>query len=316
MTARLPNFFLVGAVKSGSTSLYYLLDEHPSIYMSPIKEPHFFSGGDMHFNEFRPLIQKRVNSFNLQAYLSSPMKQKIHRAYISSWEDYSLLFRNVKNETAIGEASTSYLWSPMAAQRIYERIPDARIILVLRNPVERAFSHYLMDVKNGLVSGTFKDALSADEAVESPSWGKSAMYLQTGMYARQVKRYLDLFPQNHIRVILQDELKNSPADTVREIYRFLDVDPDFKPDLSIRHNISYVPSSPWAGKISNNIFLRKYLIDSLGKGIKEPLKKIFFKTTGMPGISDEEKSALIRTFEKDILDLQQLIKKDLSSWLK
>jgi len=316
MSTPLPNFFLAGTVKSGSTSLYYFLDEHPGIYMSPIKEPHFFSAGDMNYDQFRPLIKKRAESFDLQAYLRKNVKRKVHRAYITQWDDYIQLFRDVKNETRIGEASTSYLWAPGAAKRIHDRIPDAKIIIVLRNPVERAFSHYLMDIKNELASGSFSEALKADDAIEKPSWGKCAMYVQSGMYASQVQRYYDTFPEKQILVVLFDELKKDPANTVQLIYRFLDVDPSFKPDFSVKHNASFLPAGKWSGRMINNIFLRKLVIDRVGQKVKEPLKKIFFKTTGLPVMNEEEKSALHRTFEKDIVSLQKLINKDLSPWLR
>jgi len=313
---KLPDFFLAGAVKSGTTTLYHYLDEHPAIYMSPIKEPHYFSAGDMDLSAFRPLVKKRVESFDLKKYLQSSMKQQVHRAYIQSWDDYVELFKNVKDETRTGEASTSYLWSPSAPLKIREKIPDARIIIILRNPVERAFAHYLMDLRIGLANDSFAKTLQADQEVADPSWGKNSMYVQTGMYAAQVKRYLDIFPASRILIILQDELKKDPAGTMKNIYSFLEVYESFRPDFSKTYNVSYLPVNRFTQMIVNNTFIRKHFIDSIHDDFKAPFKRFFFTSEQLPVMSPDEKSKLIHIFEKDVFSLGKLINKDLSHWLR
>ena len=112
-----------------------------------------------------------------------------------------------------------------------EKFPEARIILMLRNPIERAFSHYLMDLKIDLASGNFSDALQKDESVEMQSWGKNSMYIQTGMYANQVKRFIEEFGMERILIVIYDDFKKDTGGTMQKIYSFLQVDPSFKPDL-------------------------------------------------------------------------------------
>jgi hypothetical protein len=142
------------------------------------------------------------------------------------------------------------------------------------------------------------------------------MYVLTGMYASQVKRYLDIFPAERILIVLQDELKKDTAETMRRIYSFLDVDASFKPDFSKMYNVSYLPANRFTQMFVNNTFIRKHLIDRISDEIKAPFKRFFFSTDQMPALSPAEKSMLIRIFEKDIISLGKLINKDLSHWLR
>src|ERR1700744_4238921 len=131
-----PNFFIVGAPKAGTTSLYNYLGQHPQIYMSPIKEPNYFAG-EMRLDNFVEEARRRIadEMHDLQEYLRGDMRQNRFGGWVSAWEDYLKLFRNVTDEIAIGEATPCYLWSETAARNIAARIPDAKIIINLRNPV-------------------------------------------------------------------------------------------------------------------------------------------------------------------------------------
>ena len=128
-----PNFFIVGAPRSGTTSLYEYLKEVPEVFMSPVKEPNFFN-----------------LSVENDLFLSKPIREK---------KKYLDLFKNVKDEKAIGEASPTYLWDPKTPKLIHEIIPDAKIIISLRDPVERTFSHYLMYFRNGIMKDSFYNEL-------------------------------------------------------------------------------------------------------------------------------------------------------------
>ena len=138
-----PNFFIAGAPKAGTTSLYHWLAAHPQVYMSPIKEPSYFSL-EARPENFAPEFQ--ANMRRQMAQLSAcegGSVQSRFQGFVAEWEGYLRLFARVTNETAIGEASVFYLWSKTAAQGIAERVPHARILLILRDPAERAFSQYL-----------------------------------------------------------------------------------------------------------------------------------------------------------------------------
>ena len=126
----MPTFLIIGAGKSGTTSLYYYLKQHPQVYMSPVKEAHFFDQDEGEKPDFRGPGR------------SSPPP-------ITSIEDYRALFRGVTDETAVGEATPSYIYIPGAPGRIRRRIPDAKLIAGLRNPTDRAYSAFLHTVRSG-----------------------------------------------------------------------------------------------------------------------------------------------------------------------
>lgn len=189
---KLPNFFVVGAAKAGTTSVYNYLSRHPEVYMSPVKEPHYFAS-DMNTEHFRDNYKPVMNK-DLTTYLEGDLKEPVFQAYIREWSQYVKLFKNVKNEKAIGEVSNSYLYSATAAKNIHDKIPDAKIIIILRNPVDRAFSHFIMDLRTGYSEPPFMDAMKKDMALPLKGWGVSNLYVEIGLYYEQVKRYMELFP--------------------------------------------------------------------------------------------------------------------------
>src|SRR5580765_4773440 len=145
MAEKLPNFFIVGAAKSGTTSLYEYMKMHPEVYMAPIKETHHFST-DIDNTQFRPNYARSLNK-DLTSFLEGDMSDGIFHAFVKDWNQYVKLFGKVNSEKAIGEVTNSYLYSHEAAQNILSRFPNAKVIMILRNPIDRAFSHYLMDLR-------------------------------------------------------------------------------------------------------------------------------------------------------------------------
>jgi len=169
-----PNFFIVGAVRSGTSSLYAYLKNIPGIYMSPVKEPNYFSSAtipDDHFSE--PILDKKK-------YLS--------------------LFEKAKDEKIIGEASPSYLPDPEAPKLIHQVSPYARILISLRDPVERAFSHYHLNIRYHSEKLSFHDAI---EKILSKKYDpqKSNRYLHSGLYSENVKTYLDTFGAEQAKIL-------------------------------------------------------------------------------------------------------------------
>jgi hypothetical protein len=293
----MPNFFIIGAQKAGTTSLYYYLKQHPQIYMSPRKEPHFFKG--MH-SEYR----KRGRSF----------------PPVTDIRDYQALFEGVTAEKAIGEASASYLYSPKAPALIKRSVPDAKLIAVLRNPADRAYSNFLYCVQIGHEPlASFVEALQAEEKRIRENWGPNWHYRQKGFYYTQVKRYFDMFGQDRIRVYLYDDLKARPFGMLGDIFRFLDVDETFVPDLSIEHNTAGLPRN-WllyaaAKRLASwNPTLKVALVERfLPAAPRRYVKnRIFVKPPPLPV---EVRRQLIDLYRDDILQLQDLIQRDLSLWL-
>ena len=173
---KIPNFFIVGAAKSGSTALQEMLSKHPNIYMSPVKEPHYFSN-DIKKNDFTTLNKK----FRKQRikFDSDGSVVPRHQLYIDNEEDYLRLFKDsCENHKSLGEASVSYLYSKNAAKNIYQFNSNSKIIIILRNPIDRAFSHFLMDLRLGNTKFTnFIDAMKSDFEIKNKGWGVSHLYV-------------------------------------------------------------------------------------------------------------------------------------------
>jgi hypothetical protein len=239
----LPTFFIAGAPKSGTTSLYHYLGQHPEIYMSPIKEPNYFAS-EIRLDRFAEGLRSQAeqDAHALRAYLDGPMRQKRFGGVLAEWRDYLKLFQQAEGRKAIGEASVCYLWSESAARNIRCSIPDARILLVLRNPVEMAFSMYIQTVKSGALRCTFQAAM--EMALEQRGGRIDVMhpFLEFGLYYEQVKRFLATFPEGRVRVYWYEEYKGEPARILADIFHFLEVDANFIPDMSKRYLEASMPN--------------------------------------------------------------------------
>ncbi len=294
----LPNFLIIGAAKSGTSSLYQYLKQHPQIYMSPIKEPHFFG--------------LEGETLNFQG-------SGIENDSITNIEDYCALFQGVSNETAIGEASNSYLYLPKAPERIKYYIPSARLIAILRNPVDRAYSSFLSLMRADWEPlNDFSQALREEEARIRGNWGFLYRYQDLGFYYAQLKRYFEIFDSTQIRVYLYDDLKNNPVRVLQDIFKFIGVDEAFVPDTSTKFNISGIPKN----KVLHNFLtgenpIKTVLRPLLPANLRAKLiNRYFEKGLDKPQLSAEARHQLSNIYREDILKLQDLSQRDLSEWLK
>lgn len=311
----LPDFFIVGTVKAGTTSLYNYLDQHPDVYMSPIKEPHFFST-EIKVENFSESYKKFVR-LDLDEYLNGDLSDRsINSTFIRSWDDYKKLFKNVKNERVVGESSTSYLFSPVAAQNIYRALPDSRIIIMLRNPVQRAYSHYLMNYKSGSVTGGFDDELKSDLNRKPRIWGTARLYLDHGFYHDQVKRYFDVFGKEKVHIIIYDDFLKNPGNEVKKVYEFLELNSDYLADTTIIHNKAKVPSNSLARKILNQRFLMEKLSKLVPKPIRQAILKRLYTDKKLPEFEPVTRLYLQEAYREDIEKTSQLIGRDLTFWIK
>lgn len=198
---QLPNFFILGAGRSGTTTLAAVLREHPDIFMSTPKEPTFFS---------EPFQVTR-----------NPIR-------------YASLFRGAGTAAAVGEASHAYLTHPEAAATLRAFFPDARFIAIFRNPVDRALAMYSYMVENGYeLLPTFERALAAEDrrfasarfARTCPHSFWNFMYFRSGLFGEQVERYLDQFPRDRFLFTTLYDLHTRPNATLASVYEFLGVTP-------------------------------------------------------------------------------------------
>ncbi|MGB3073859.1 MAG: sulfotransferase [Chitinophagales bacterium] len=311
---KLPNFFVVGAAKSGTTSLYEYMKMHPQIYMAPIKETHHFST-DIDNTKFRPNYARSLNK-DLSKFLETDMKEGIFHAFVKDADQYAKLFKNVKDEKAVGEITNSYLYSHEAAKNIFKKFPDAKVIMMLRNPVDRAFSHYLMDLRIGYETDDFMTALKKDMARDPKGWGISNLYVEIGMYAEQVKRFIEIFPERQRRIYLFDDFKKDAGAVVKDMFSFLGVDPNVHIDYSQKFNPSFIPRNKLIGKLNTQKKVKDWLKGILPKSVKSKFKKTFYTDKDLPKITAVERKFLVNIFRDDVMKLGKLLGRDLSGWVK
>lgn len=312
----LPSFFIVGAAKAGTTSLYQFLSQHPQVYMSPIKEPNYFAT-DIDTTTLREEVKERMKLLAVDKFLAGDMKNTMHRAFINNADDYRALFRFVQPGQIAGEASASYLWSKEAAKNIHSFLPTAKIIIVLRHPALRMYSHYLMDRRMAVTDLSFEDALQADRQNPHRSWGSASLYYELGEYFQQVKRYYDTFPSSQLLVLFSEEMKANPVVTAQRVYQFIGADPAFVPDTSTGHNEAVVPRNNLVSKIISINYLRVTIRRALKRTfLKKHIKKALFDKAGGEPMPAETYNSITESYRENIQQLSSLLQKDLHPWLQ
>jgi hypothetical protein len=304
---RVPDFLIVGAARSGTTSLYSFLDRHPGIYMPREKEPTFFS---VYRQDRSPLHVRRGPKADYA---------------VQDLADYLRLFRPARNGQLIGEASTRYLYRYPTTianiREIYgENSRDLRIIILLRNPAERAWSHYWMKRRNGDENLSFEEAIRSEVVRErqerrcTPGFD----YIGFGKYFRQVESYLRHFP--HVKILLFEDMIENQSQVKRDICGFLGVEPvPFGPEEK-KLNVSGTPKNKLAGVVANFVyrpsrlksFLKVLAPYKMRAGLKYRLAGRIFRPERM---EDALKNRVAEAFRDDVLDLARLIDRDLSRWL-
>ncbi|MDJ1183165.1 sulfotransferase family protein [Roseofilum casamattae] len=309
MSETLPNFLIIGAPKAGTTSLYRYLNSHPQIFLPEKKEPHFFS------------FEGRSQGFN------GPGQEKFMQKRVTTWADYCRLFSTVNDEIAIGEASTSYLYVPEAADRIQHYLPDVKLIAMLRQPVDRAFSNYMHHYRNGgEIILDFAEAFYAEEQRMADGWSPFWQYKSIGLYARHLQRYFDRFDREQIRVYWYDDFTADPIGVVKDIFSFLNVGDRYLPDTSKRYNVSYVKKEPRSKTIHNLLnrdnVLRSTVKRLLPQQLRQRTRNFLMKQNTaeldkpyQARLSPSIRQSLTQDYHQDILNLQDLLSKDLSAWL-
>ena len=218
---KFPNFLIVGANKAGTTSIHYYCNQHPQICMSAIKEPMFFTAPK----------QNNQNKNNKNS-LSNPK-------FVTSIEEYQNLFIGGENAIARGESSTAYLANPdIAIPRIKAVTPKMKIIACLRNPIDRAFSNYVMYYSEGIEKRTFEQSVSDEIEGRLQGIPQGRHYLRLGLYSEAVAKYFEAFGKENFLILLFDRLKEDPETFIKKIFEFLKVDESFIPALNVKINTS------------------------------------------------------------------------------
>ena len=306
-----PDFFIVGAAKSGTTALQQILDDHPGIYMSPLKEPNFFYD-DVAIKDLRKELLAKLATENAEKWISDGMQGMLWTAYLRDEKLYKKIFEKATDKIC-GEASVSYLYSKNAAKNIFDYNPHSKIIILLRNPSERAWSHFNMEKRMGLLQNSFINEFNKHKNHVNPVWGIDPIFLSGGFYHNQVKRFLDVFPKDQIFICLYDDFKNNPNKTIHSILKFIGINNsegefiiDNKKVNEARKSVvdDILPSEgikAKARKIARTLGLHTFLKNLLSRENKTTL-------------TPENKKLLAEYYAKDIQELEKLIEVNLNNW--
>lgn len=273
-----PNFFIVGAPRAGTTALYNYLKAIPEIYMSPVKDPGYFIP-----NDFR--------GFTEQTYIE--------------------LFKNVKNEIAIGEASAGYLANSETPKRIKEKSPSAKIIITLRDPVGRTFSHYLNWKRTGKIKISFEkvvekflDKNKNDEQLEK--------MIHVSMYYEQVKRYLEIFGKENVKILIFEETVKDIKNTIKKIFEFLGVRAEPPENIEEQYSVYSEPLGSIGTSIAQNKIISKIAKKILPSTKQEQLLRTLLNKKGeKPELLDTTKKKLQSVFHDDVKKLEKLLGRSL-----
>jgi len=312
----LPNFFLAGAPKAGTTSLYHYLAQHPQIYMSPVKEPCYFSSEFRAENcaeSMRADVERGERE--LKRYLAQPVLEYRFGGMIGDWDDYRRLFAGVRGEIAIGEATPGYLWSKTAARNIHARIPHAKILCMLRDPAERAFSQYMHGLATGKVRRTFREHIEANLRNRSEKFSIDYPFLEMGMYHEQLQRFLGVFPRENVWIGLYEDYRAAPAQVFESIFRFLGVEAAFAPDTSRRHLEGRIPRRPGAAQILQRHGIWKAARKLTPQRLLPMARRMAFAPRERLSLSVEDRRFLVDYYAGEIRRTAQLTGRDLSAWL-
>jgi len=298
-----PDFIIIGAPKSGTTSVYHYLQQHPQIFMSPLKEPHFFL--------FDGPQEPEMNG---------PFDGMRRREMVKSWDAYQALFKEAPEGAMRGEASIRYLYSEQACHAMRKRLPRVKLVIILRNPADRAFSSYRRDRRHRMEScATFEQALTQGERREQEGWFIGT-HQSLGYYARYLKPYMEMFDRQQIKICLYDDLRSNPPGMLRDLFGFLGVDTGFEPDLSIKYNVTGTIVNPfWRFLWMNTRALRANLLPLVPMSLRGRFFDLIaskpVKEQHAAPMPEEVRRDLMQAYREDILVLQELVDRDLSVWL-
>jgi hypothetical protein len=311
----LPNFFLVGAAKAGTTSLYNYLSQHPQIYMSPIKEPNYFAG-EVRIENFAPEFHEQIRRWQseLRMYLDGPRTGHFTSGPVADWDDYLRLFEPAGGQIAVGEASPTYLWSPTAPMNIRSRCPEARILMILRNPVDRAFAQHMHTLSVSRRPMTLREHITAALGTSERKIGELYPFLEFGLYANQVERYLSVFGRARVMVRLYDDFVADPSGLLREIFIFLGVDAEFRPDTRMRHMTARVPRSLLLNRLLPANGVRAVVAERLPGAVRRKLRSVLFRDRSRIEMPPSDREFLASFYRSDIERLSRLLDFDLRCW--
>jgi len=301
MSAKIPDFLVIGAARAGTTALHAYLRQHPEIFMPAHKEPNFFAFEGQALNCAGPGADYINNS-------------------VVDLAAYQALFADAPAGATCGEASPLYLYSDTAPERIKSHTPDAKMIVILRNPVEQAYSHFMYATKQCIENeANFGDALNMESERLEQGWQPLFGYSSFPRYGEQLARYLELFPREQLLIRRYEDYQRDPDGLLRDIYEFVGVDPAFSPDMSGKLNAGGVPKNQ---AIQDFLMKSNPVTKAVGLVVPKNTRLkirdwLAKKNMDAPDVMPpEDRAVLIERLSDDIAALEQLLDWDLSDWLR
>jgi len=299
-----PNMFLIGVPRAGSTALYLYFQQHPQVYMTPAKEPGFLA------------IDSELFDLERRHTLKSTY-------FLTSIEAYQTLFRFQTDEAVIGDATPQYFYHKRVPLRIAHYAPEAKVVAILRSPADRMYSHYMMEARDGGRQCSFEDLVA--EALRSKPANRDAArpLLQNSYYFEHLRQYFDLLDIERIKIALYDDLCASAAGLMKKLYRFLNVNETFTPDINGQPNRSGLPRSRIAHRLVMKSldhrfmkYVHLYGPKNFGHHLETLRNRYFELYVVRKSLARETELALNNDlFSENILKHQDLIERDLSHWL-
>lgn len=283
---KLPNFMIIGAGKCGTTSLHHYFQQNPDIYICPKKETFFF--------------------------LNETDREKSRKwGAVTRYEEYRDLFQNAPDGSIIGEISTVYYSHPDSARFIHQYLPDVKIIAILRDPCERAFSDYLM---HQLIAG--KQEINFQECIYKDNY-----FVKLGFYYSNLKPFYQVFDRKQIKILFYDDFRSNYRKFLRDLFQYIGARTDLEIPEGVRlrenlfaknpilYNLLLAPSR--SGRLVNRVLNR--FPRQLGADIRRQIERL---SAYRPSLSPADRKNLIEIYRPEILHLQDLLDRDLSKWLK
>lgn len=313
---RPPDFFIAGAPRTGTTSLYAYLAQHPEIALSAVKEPAHY-----HFRTPQPDFELLATRYGDRRERES--RRRYQRARARAVIDpvaYSGLWLESSAKNVRGEATPTYMYHADALRLIKSEVPYAKLILILRNPVERAYSQYLQYLRLGVETIYEFDLALAQEPFEVDDyWWGERKYLRQGKYSAHVERCLDLFGAENVLVLLHDNLAAETRQTVERVIAFLNVSPPSHLDISMRRNRSIVPQPTLAVRLARSqgplkVAVRRLVPSGLRRRLYHGAMNRSISTP--PPLVPQTRERLTAFFAADIRRLEEILGQRLTQWLK
>lgn len=296
----LPTFLVIGAGRSGTTTLHHHLAAHPDVHLPPVKAPsHFYC------------VDRQAPT--------DPVRRRITREYfVPDARRYEALFQGAGEAAAVGEVSPAYLAATFVAERISSRLPDVRLVAIFRDPIERVRARWTARVRDGLERRSFAQLVADELPAAGPIDDAAGTDLAAGFVSHVVRTYIDRFPTEHLRWYLHDDLRDDADGVVRDLYDFVGVDPGVPIDAGRRDNPSggLIGSGPlravWTATARARVLVRPVV----PRPVRDAAFRMVTRSLRPPDpIDPATRLRLCELYRDEVDTLGRLIGRDLSAWL-